>query len=241
LAKTNWTLDESVMPDDMNQIGTEINNKVDKVTGKGLSTNDFTTAEKQKLAGIEEGAGQYVHPLTHPATMITEDEKHRFVTDVEKVSWNAKETTAGSQEKVDALAGAGNTKTVKQLDDEAKTHQADYVKHPAFATATGTANIYDVTLDPAPTAYIDGMGVVVAINADATAATTLNVNGLGAKPIKKANGNAVTNLKANGMYTVRYSSAGTGAFILQGEGGVETYSLTKPLLDSLLQTITESR
>jgi hypothetical protein len=31
-------------------------NKVDKVTGKGLSTNDYTTAEKEKLAGIASGA-----------------------------------------------------------------------------------------------------------------------------------------------------------------------------------------
>lgn len=31
-------------------------NKVDKVTGKGLSTNDYTTTEKNKLAGIAEGA-----------------------------------------------------------------------------------------------------------------------------------------------------------------------------------------
>lgn len=30
--------------------------KVDKVTGKGLSTNDYTTAEKTKLSGIAEGA-----------------------------------------------------------------------------------------------------------------------------------------------------------------------------------------
>lgn len=30
--------------------------KVDKVSGKGLSTNDYTTAEKNKLAGIAEGA-----------------------------------------------------------------------------------------------------------------------------------------------------------------------------------------
>lgn len=30
--------------------------KVDKVDGKGLSTNDYTTAEKTKLAGIAEGA-----------------------------------------------------------------------------------------------------------------------------------------------------------------------------------------
>jgi len=33
-----------------------VDNKVDKVTGKGLSTNDYTTAEKNKLAGIEAGA-----------------------------------------------------------------------------------------------------------------------------------------------------------------------------------------
>ena len=33
-----------------------LDNKVDKVTGKGLSTEDYTTAEKNKLAGIEDGA-----------------------------------------------------------------------------------------------------------------------------------------------------------------------------------------
>lgn len=32
--------------------------KVDKVMGKGLSTNDYTTAEKNKLAGIAEGANK---------------------------------------------------------------------------------------------------------------------------------------------------------------------------------------
>ena len=33
-----------------------IGNKVDKVSGKGLSTNDYTTTEKNKLAGIASGA-----------------------------------------------------------------------------------------------------------------------------------------------------------------------------------------
>lgn len=33
-----------------------IGNKVDKVAGKGLSTNDYTTAEKTKLAGVAAGA-----------------------------------------------------------------------------------------------------------------------------------------------------------------------------------------
>lgn len=35
-------------------------NKVDKVSGKGLSTNDYTTAEKTKLSGIETGAQKNV-------------------------------------------------------------------------------------------------------------------------------------------------------------------------------------
>lgn len=38
------------------KIKTTLNNKVDKVSGKGLSTNDYTTDEKNKLAGIASGA-----------------------------------------------------------------------------------------------------------------------------------------------------------------------------------------
>ena len=43
---------------------TNIGNKVDKVTGKQLSTNDYTTAEKNKLAGIAEGANKTVVDTT---------------------------------------------------------------------------------------------------------------------------------------------------------------------------------
>ncbi len=41
-----------------------VSNKVDKVSGKGLSTNDYTTAEKNKLAGIATNANNYAHPTT---------------------------------------------------------------------------------------------------------------------------------------------------------------------------------
>lgn len=37
-------------------VSTALGKKVDAVAGKGLSTNDYTTAEKNKLAGISEGA-----------------------------------------------------------------------------------------------------------------------------------------------------------------------------------------
>ena len=39
-----------------------LSNKVDKVTGYGLSKNDFTDALLSKLNGIEAGANRYVHP-----------------------------------------------------------------------------------------------------------------------------------------------------------------------------------
>ena len=41
---------------DNTTLATALGNKVDKETGKGLSTNDYTTAEKTKLSGIATGA-----------------------------------------------------------------------------------------------------------------------------------------------------------------------------------------
>lgn len=47
--------------DNQNTMNTELyTTKVDKVTGKGLSSNDYTTAEKDKLVGIESEAQKNV-------------------------------------------------------------------------------------------------------------------------------------------------------------------------------------
>ena len=50
------------------KIKTILGKKVDKVDGKGLSSNDYTTAEKDKLGGIAAGANKYVHPAYTPKT-----------------------------------------------------------------------------------------------------------------------------------------------------------------------------
>lgn len=47
-----------------------LDTKVDKVNGKVLSSNDYSDAEKSKLAGIAEGANNYVHPDTHSMNEI---------------------------------------------------------------------------------------------------------------------------------------------------------------------------
>lgn len=59
------------------------------------SLKGYMTPElKKKLDGIATGANNYVHPANHPATMITQDATHRFVTDTEKTTWNGKASTA---------------------------------------------------------------------------------------------------------------------------------------------------
>nr|DAE22770.1 MAG TPA: Head fiber protein [Siphoviridae sp. ct2hZ16] len=51
----------------MTKVTTLLGNKVDKVSGKQLSTNDYTTAEKNKLSGIATGANNYTLPTAGAA------------------------------------------------------------------------------------------------------------------------------------------------------------------------------
>ncbi len=48
------------------------NGKVDKIAGKGLSTNDYTTEEKTKLSGIETGANKTIINNTLTSTSTTQ-------------------------------------------------------------------------------------------------------------------------------------------------------------------------
>ena len=109
----------------------QLGQKVDKVAGKGLSTEDYTTADKQKLAGIAAGANNYQHPESHPATMIAEDASHRFVTDAEKSTWNSKaDETAASA----SAAGLMSAADKQKLDGVAAG--ANNYQHPESHPAT---------------------------------------------------------------------------------------------------------
>ena len=59
------------------------------------SLKGYMTPElKKKLDGIAIGANNYVHPSSHPASMIAQDATHRFVSDTEKNTWNGKASTS---------------------------------------------------------------------------------------------------------------------------------------------------
>lgn len=51
-------------------VATQIGNKVDKVNGKGLSTNDYTTEEKTKLAGIPADISTQLNNLANEVDAI---------------------------------------------------------------------------------------------------------------------------------------------------------------------------
>ena len=71
----NWIASNAVTPTDFNRIeGNTLDlytNKVDKITGKSLSESDYTAIEKTKLGGIASSANNYVHPSTHPYSIIS--------------------------------------------------------------------------------------------------------------------------------------------------------------------------
>lgn len=102
LKKPNGTdiVDIDDLNENMDILDTEMAKKADIVVGKGLSTEDFTTAEKNKLAGIEAGAQKNVVPTWstifgkpstfpsdnhgHGAGDITDATNKRFMTDAER-------------------------------------------------------------------------------------------------------------------------------------------------------------
>jgi|GEM_PF-1634813 len=60
-------------------------------------TGLMTAAQASKLDGVGDNANNYTHPASHPASMITPDSTHRFVTDTEKSTWNGKLGGSGQQ------------------------------------------------------------------------------------------------------------------------------------------------
>lgn len=65
-------------------------NKAEKTPATSAADGLMSKSDKAKLDGVAAGANNYVHPASHPATMITEDSSHRFATDAEKAKWNQK-------------------------------------------------------------------------------------------------------------------------------------------------------
>lgn len=75
-----------------------------------------------------------------------------------------------------------------------------------YAPATGTADALLLTVNPAPVAYVDGMGLTVKLNGTNTGPATVNVNGLGVKALRRPDGSPLSpgDLQAGGIVNIRY-------------------------------------
>ena len=89
----------------------ELDNKVDKVSGKQLSTNDYTTTEKNKLAGIAAGAEVNVQSdwnVTDTSSDAFIKNKPTIPTDTWKVYYGTCTTAAATKDKAVTVASDQN-------------------------------------------------------------------------------------------------------------------------------------
>jgi hypothetical protein len=143
------------------------------------TTNGFMiSTDKSKLDGVSTGANKtatstvngnilvdnvekvvYTHPSTHPATMITEDTTHRFVTDTEKSTWNGKANTTVVTTSANGLMSSGDKTKLDGIATGAEVNQN------AFSTvvAGGTSLVADAKSDSLT--MTAGTGIVVSGNA----------------------------------------------------------------------------
>jgi len=103
--------------DNFDDIDTQIkeldDGKVDKISGKGLSTEDYTTAEKNKLAGIEAGA---------EVNNISDADANELT--------GGGETNLHKHAAADVNYGEGSIETaVQEISAELVTHKADTMPH----------------------------------------------------------------------------------------------------------------
>ena len=141
--------------------------KVDKAAGKQLSTEDYSTLEKQKLAGIAEGANAYTHPVSHAATMIIEDSAHRFVTDTQAAAWDSK--AAGAHVGSGGTAHAAVTTSVDGF-----MSAADKVKLDAIS-GTNTGDQTSVTGNAGTATKLQTARTINGVSFDGSANITINM------------------------------------------------------------------
>lgn len=100
----------------ISKIKAELGGKVDVVSGKGLSTNDYTSAEKQKLSGIANGAQvNVIESVKVNGTKLTPSSKAVDVTVPTKTSQLTNDSGYQSATSVESIITAKGYQTQSQV------------------------------------------------------------------------------------------------------------------------------
>lgn len=167
--------------------GTNTGDQTNITGNAGTATALSAGADRTKLDGIEAGANNYVHPSSHPASIITQDASNRFVTDTEKAAWNSK----GSS---DVTLTGVQTLTNKTLTGPTETVYAVTGTTPAITVSNGSIQTWTLTANSTPTYSISaGQSVILMVTAGSYSITWpttswAKVGGSGAAPALTATG-----------------------------------------------------
>jgi hypothetical protein len=109
-------LDKSGLTLLISKIKTALGGKVDAVSGKGLSTNDYTSAEKQKLSGIASDAqANVIESVKVNGTKLTPSSKAVDVTVPTKTSQLTNDSGYQSATSVESIITAKGYQTQSQV------------------------------------------------------------------------------------------------------------------------------
>lgn len=109
-------LDKSGLTLLISKIKSALGGKVDVVSGKGLSTNDYTSAEKQKLSGIANGAQvNVIESVKVNGTKLTPNSKAVDVTVPTKTSQLTNDSGYQSATSVESIITAKGYQTQSQV------------------------------------------------------------------------------------------------------------------------------
>ena len=152
------------------------------------TTLHTTADEKTKLGGIEANANNYTHPSSHPATMITEDSTHRFVTDAEKNVWSEKDVfiaTYGVTSPIEIANARDNGKVVYVKQNNyyfpmTYSYESSLHRFTGFINSTNGKNIFCsnsgwgfLDMHALPTVTTDDTGNSLMVNSSGVWAKTL--------------------------------------------------------------------
>ena len=139
---------------DFTDVYNAIDTKVDKVEGKGLSTNDYVTADKTKVTNINEVVEAATKNITATDISITLDKRNLVTNAVENIELNLPASTTAlaglmlpsDKTKLNGIAAGAEVNV--NADWNAESGDAQILNKPTLATVATSGSYSDLTNKP---------------------------------------------------------------------------------------------